>query len=242
MRWDAEIETLLSQTEGEVFEKTTLDSLWHLMNDGVISSFDFPISTGKEGTVFRAFRNKDFVAVKIYRINTATFRSISKHLMYNPPKNMRKDRRSIILSWAFKEFNNLQKLFETGIRVPKPIARYGNVIVMEYIGTKNKPAPLLKDAVIKNIEPVYHMIRDDLRCMYQRASLIHADFSAFNVLMHKNRPIIIDVGQSVSREHPMALTFLRRDTTNIVRFFNKYIKVDEEELYQYVMRCENEIC
>lgn len=242
MKWDAEIEKLLSQTESEVFEKTTLDSLWHLTNNGALDSVDFPISTGKEGNVFRARRGEGFVAVKIYRINTATFRSISKHFLYNPQKNMRRDRRSIIFSWACKEFNNLQKLFEASVHVPKPIARYGNVIVMEYIGTKEKPAPLLKDAAIKDMESVYYQIMNDLQCMYQKAGLVHADFSAFNVLMHEGQPVIIDVGQTIDREHPMALTFLRRDVANIVKFFNRYIMVDEEELYQYIVRCEDEIC
>jgi RIO kinase 1 len=154
---------------------------------------------------------------------------------------MRRDRRSIIFSWAFKEFNNLQKLFEAGIRVPKPIARHGNVIVMEYIGTKEKPAPLLRDAAVKDMESVYSLIMSSLRCMYQKACLVHADFSAFNVLMHEEKPVIIDVGQTVDRKHPMALTFLKRDVTNIARFFSSYITVDEEELYQYIVRCENEI-
>jgi len=235
MSWEAEVEKLMSITEGEVFEKATLQSLWKLMNNGYIDTFEFPISTGKEGNVFRARRKGSLIAVKIYRINTATFRSISKYLMYEPPQKVKKDRRSIIFAWALKEFNNLKKLYKAGVRVPEPIAREGNVIVMEYIGTEEQPAPLLKDASLENAEEVFDKIKKYLYLMYHKAALVHADFSEYNVLMHGNEPVIIDVGQTVSKENPMATEFLLRDVKNIVRFFKKYMSVDEQEVLKYIL-------
>ena len=41
MNWKAEVEKLLSITEGEVFEKATLESLWKLMNNGYIDMRKF---------------------------------------------------------------------------------------------------------------------------------------------------------------------------------------------------------
>lgn len=235
MSWEAEVEKLMSITEGEVFEKATLQSLWKLMNNGYIDTFEFPISTGKEGNVFRARRKDELIAVKIYRINTATFRSISKYLMYEPPQKVKKDRRSIIFAWALKEFNNLKKLYNAGVRVPEPIAREGNVIVMEYMGTEEQPAPLLKDAPLENAEEVFEKIKKYLHLMFHKAALVHADFSEYNVLMHNGEPVIIDVGQTVSRDNPMAMEFLQRDVKNIVRFFKKYIEVDEQEVLKYIL-------
>ena len=235
MTWEAEVEKLLRKTEGEVFEKDTLQSLWKIMNNGYIEMIDFPISTGKEGNVFRARCKDEFVAVKIYRINTATFRSISKYLMYEPPQKVKKDRRSIIFAWALKEFNNLKKLYNAGVRVPKPIAREGNIIVMEYIGTEEQPAPLLKDAEVNDYKEVFEKIKEYLRIMYHKANLVHADFSEYNVLMHENEPVIIDVGQTVSKENPMAMEFLQRDVKNITRFFRKYIEIDEQEFLRYIL-------
>ncbi|HHF55293.1 MAG TPA: serine protein kinase RIO [Thermoplasmatales archaeon] len=205
------------------------------MNNGYIDTFEFPISTGKEGNVFRARRKDELIAVKIYRINTATFRSISKYLMYEPPQKVKKDRRSIIFAWALKEFNNLKKLYNAGVRVPEPIAREGNVIVMEYIGTEEQPAPLLKDAPLENAEEVFEKIKKYLQLMFHKAELVHADFSEYNVLMHEGEPVIIDVGQTVSRDNPMAMEFLQRDVKNIVRFFKKYIEVDEQEVLKYIL-------
>ncbi len=235
MSWEAEVEKLLNITEDEVFEKATLKSLWKLMNLGHIERIEFPISTGKEGNVFRARRKGEMVAVKIYRINTATFRSISKYLMYEPPQKVKRDKRSIIFAWALKEFNNLKKLDEAGVRVPKPIAREGNVIVMEYIGSEEQPAPLLKDAVIENYEEIFSRLKEYMKVMYQKAGLVHADFSEYNVMVNGEDVVIIDVGQTVRRDNPMAIEFLRRDVKNITNFFRKVINVNEEDLFRYIV-------
>jgi len=241
MSWKKELDEILSKTEGEVFEKATLQSLWKLMSKGYISSFDFPISTGKEGNVFRAKRDGEFVAVKIYRINTSTFRNISKYLMYDSLYKVKKDRRSIIFAWAKKEFNTLKKLYDAGVRVPKPIANEGNVIVMEYIGSVSQAAPLLKSAAIENAEYVFCKLAEYLRLMY-KAGIVHADFSEYNVLIHDGEPVIIDVGQTVGTDNPMAFEFLKRDVKNITKFFRKYISVDEESLFRYIVGEKDEIC
>jgi len=240
MSREKELEEILSKTEGEVFEKATLQSLWKLMSKGYISSFDFPISTGKEGNVFRAKRGDEFIAVKIYRINTSTFRNISKYLMYDSLYKVRKDRRSIIFAWAKKEFNMLKRLHSLKVRVPEPIANEGNVIVMEYIGTAEQPAPLLKDAAIENAENIFCKLAEYLRIMY-RAGIVHADFSEYNVLIHENEAVIIDVGQTVGLDTPMAFEFLKRDVKNITRFFRKYMSVDEEALLKYIVGEKDEI-
>ncbi len=241
MSWEKELDEILSKTEGEVFEKATLQSLWKLMSKGHISSFDFPISTGKEGNVFRAKKGDEFVAVKIYRINTSTFRNISKYLMYDSLYKVKKDRRSIIFAWAKKEFNTLKKLYDAGVRVPRPIANEGNVIVMEYIGDAIQAAPLLKDAAIDNAEKIFCKLAHYLRLMY-RMGIVHADFSEYNVLIHNGEPVIIDVGQTVGSDNPMAMDFLRRDVKNITRFFRKYISIDEDTLFKYIVGEKDEIC
>ena len=237
MSWKSDLENLFDKTEGEVFEKTTFDSLGKLMNNGYIDSFEFPISTGKEGNVFRGLCKNEMIAVKIYRINTATFRSIYKYLLYEPPKNINRSRRGLIFSWALKELNNLKKLYTSGVRVPKPIACQGNVIVMEYIGSKEQPAPILKNASLSNIGNIFEKIKEYLHIMFCNANLVHSDFSEYNVLLYKDEPVIIDVGQTVSTDNPMAKTFLERDVCNIVKFFKKFITVDEHEVIRYIMGC-----
>ena len=56
--------------------------------------------------------------------------------------------------------------------------------------------------------------------LYNKAELVHGDLSEFNILYH-DHPYLIDMGQSVTRDHPRALHFLMRDIRNVNRFFKK---------------------
>jgi RIO kinase 1 len=235
MKWSTESEDLLSgKTEGEVFEKATYKALYKLMSHGAIEVFDFPISTGKEGNVFRA-RNRDgYVAVKIYRLNTSTFRNISKYLEYDRLSSVKKNRRGAIFAWANREFRNLERLCEAGVRVPEPVAHQGNVIVMEYIGSAERPAPMLKDAEMETPREVYDAIVANMSRMYHDAGLVHADLSEYNVLFHEE-PVIIDVGQMVKREHPMARSFLEHDVDTLSHFFSRFFSLDRDEMLQAIV-------
>jgi len=235
MKWKADFEDFLSgRTEGEVFDKSTLMLLMKLINRGVVDIIDFPISTGKEGNVFRGKNKSGLVAVKIYRINTVTFRNISKYLQYNGLSNVKKNRRSIIYAWSQKEFGNLSLLHRAGVRVPEPIANEGNVIVMEYIGTDEVPAPLLKDAHMDEPEKVFEDVVRNVSIMYRKAGLVHADLSEYNILF-QDEPVIIDVGQAVKSENPMARQLLDRDVSNISRFFGKFFKVNKDDVMKQIL-------
>ena len=233
MKWNSELEEFLSgKTEGEVFEKSTIFNLWKLINKGEIDVIDFPISTGKEGNVFRGKKGERFIAVKMYRINTATFRNISTYLKYDGYLPSKKDRRSIIYAWAQKEFSNLEKLYNAGVRVPEPIAMEGNVIVMEYIGDEERGAPLLREIKIDEPKKIFEKIIKNIKLMYWKAQLVHADLSEYNILVWEREPIIIDVGQTVKKSNPMAQSFLERDVENLVHFFKKFFSIEKD----YVMK------
>ena len=96
------------KTLDQVFDVYTLNTLGKLISDKVIDIVDFPISTGKEGNVFRGVTpDKKFVALKIYRISTATFKHISDYIIGDPRfKSVRKTRKDIIFAWTKKEFKN----------------------------------------------------------------------------------------------------------------------------------------
>ncbi len=106
----------------EVFDKRNLMRLYKMFSDGVIERLDFPIATGKEGNVFRATTPKGgFVAVKIYRTTTATFKDMAKYVQGDPRfKGISNNRKRLILAWAAKEYSNLRRLTDAGVRVPKP--------------------------------------------------------------------------------------------------------------------------
>jgi len=228
-----------NKTESEVFDRHTLLALEKLLSHKVIDTFDFPISTGKEGNVFRAITpEKKFLAIKIYRISTSTFKHISRYIIGDPRfKTIRKTRKNIIYAWTKKEFKNLMRLKKSQVLAPKPILSDKNILVMEYIGYKDKPAPLLRDIEVKNPEKMFEKIIKYMSIMYNKAQLVHGDLSAFNILVYNNKPYIIDLGQAVLREHPNAHEFLRRDIKNMVNYFNRYnIKADVEEIYNKIIK------
>jgi RIO kinase 1 len=62
-----------------------------------------------------------------------------------------------------------------------------------------------------------------MKRLYRDARLVHADLSEYNILIdEQGDPVFIDMGQSVLTDHPRAQEFLRRDVSNIIKFFNEY--------------------
>ena len=227
------------KTLDEVFDISTLHTLEKLISDRVIDILDFPISTGKEGNVFRGLTpDKKMIAVKIFRISTSTFKHIQEYILGDPRfQSIHKTRRDIVYAWTKKEFRNLEILQKIGVRAPKPIVFFNNVLVMSYVGTHSKPAPMLKDVELEKPEIVFEELIDFISKMYQKGRLVHGDISAFNVLMFRNKPYLIDLGQGVLIEHPNSYNFLKRDIHNIVSYFRKYnVKADESKIYKTVIK------
>jgi len=243
-RLDRELESIISRdgldrkTIDEVFDKSVLHTLEKLISDKYIEILDFPISTGKEGNVFRGVTfEKKFVAVKIYRTSNATFKHISKYIMGDPRfVSIHYNKRDVIYSWTKKEYKNLKKLEEIGVRAPKPIIYMKNILIMQYIGAPRKPAPMLKNFPLKNPKQVFDELIYFISKMYKKAEIVHADLSAFNILMYRNKPYLIDLGQGVLLEHPNAIEFLKRDILNIVTYFKKYnINADVNNIFEKIV-------
>jgi RIO kinase 1 len=204
----------------EVFDARTLKVLEKMRHENY-EELESCISTGKEANVFRASTKNGFVAVKIFRTYTSSFDNMSDYIMGDPRfSHIGKKKHEIVYLWAKKEFRNLSKAFEAGVRVPKPLACINNVLVMEFIGENGLASPLLKDANVPNAQKYYDEIIDGMKKLYN-ANLIHAQLSEFNILDYKHKPVFIDMGQSVLREHPHSMIFLKKDLHNINKFFER---------------------
>jgi RIO kinase 1 len=152
-------------------------------------------------------------------------------------KDVKHDTRSLIAVWAQKEFRNLGEADAAKVRVPKPIAVKSNVVIMEFIGKKGVSAPSLKERAPANPEKVYKIIVTYLKRLYQKAKIVHGDLSEYNIMMWKGRPVVFDVSQSVSIQHPLADFMIKRDITNVNRFFSRLEVqvIPDEELYKMVV-------
>ena len=116
---------------------------------------------------------------------------------------------------------NLRRCRRHGIPAPLPRANYKNVLIMDLIGSIGEPAPRLRDVTIPDVEKVFEELVKLLAVMWQRATLVHSDFSEYNILWHGEEPWVIDVGQAVIEQHPSAREFLVRDVTRIVEWSNR---------------------
>ncbi len=213
-RWEnGERSAEMRKVRNEVFDVLTLRTLYKLMEQRYILRLEGIISTGKEANVFRALDpSGEYVAVKIYRVETTEFRHMWKYLDGDPRFfRIRRNRRGIINVWAKKEFRNLESSFRAGASVPYPIISRNNVLIMEFIGVDNDPAPRLKGYCPEDVDTFVDALFDSLGRMYFRAGIVHADLSEYNVLVRNDLPVIIDLGQGVPWEHPMSLDFFRRD-------------------------------
>jgi len=214
------------KTYDQVFDHAALLTIASLIGDGVISTLDYPVNTGKEASVFHATDAKGQAkAVKIYRIANATFRNIAMYIEGDPRfKRVKRGTKPTIFAWAQKEYKNLVRMDDAGVRVPRPERVLDNVLVMEYVGDETRPAPSLREVSLEDPAAVYEDVVANMRGI-RKAGLVHADFSEYNLLWWDDRVVVIDVGQAVPLDHSRAEEWFQRDLTNIARYF-KRLRVD----------------
>jgi RIO kinase 1 len=215
-----------------VFDKRTLMDLYSLASKGVIDALGGSICTGKEANIFKAIVGEKELALKIYRVTTSNFKAMQDYLHGDPRfGSVKGTKKAVVSAWTKKEFRNLTRAEEVGVRVPHPIAMKENILVMELVGEKDQVAPQLKDVELEReeAERVFEKLAEYICVLYHRAGLVHADLSEFNVLYDRGETVIIDMGQSVTLDHPMARKFLERDITNVARYFKKKYGIGSEE-------------
>lgn len=212
----------------EVFDRSTLMTVYDFLNKGVIDEIYGVVSAGKEARVYWGRDRKgNELAIKIYLTISAEFKSGKLPYLEGDPRftHIKRDVRSIVYAWAKKEFKNLQRAHRVGVRVPEPRAIRNNVLIMEFIGEEGYTAPLLKQASLKNPEKTYQRLLNYVEKLWREAELVHGDLSEYNIMIWHDEPVLFDVSQAVLVGHPMAEQFLRRDLENLHRHF-KNLGVD----------------
>lgn len=220
----------------EVFDRSTLLTLYSLMSQGHIDEVHGPISTGKEANVFHGKdQNQQEIAIKIYRIATSGFRTKWSYLTSDPRyRHVAKNPRKVVFMWARREFSTLKSLYGK-INLPAPIAVNNNVVVMDFLGKNGLAYPLLKNAGPENPEEDFKTVIDTVKTMYAEG-LVHADLSEYNIMIY-DKLYFIDFAQATISDDPRAEEFLKRDLENVQKYFSRYCDVpDGEELFQEVVK------
>ena len=208
----------------EVFDRSTLMTIYELMNKGEIGDIFGAVKAGKESKLFWGKTpDEEEIAIKIYLTTSAEFkRGMLPYIMGDPRfKKIKRDTRSLVYAWALKEFKNLSSAYEAGFRVPRPIAVKKNVLLMEFIGKDGMSAPLMKEAELGDPKQIFRRLLADLKKLFRKAKLVHGDLSEYNVMVWDGKPVIFDLSQTVPLKHPNAELLLKRDLKNLHRFFTK---------------------
>jgi RIO kinase 1 len=208
----------------EVFDRSTLMTIYAFLNKGVIDQIFGAVKAGKESKLYWG-KDKEgkVLAIKIFLTISSEFKRGMIPYIEGDPRfaHIKRDTRSLVYAWAQKEFKNLTQAVEAGVKVPKPIDISHNVLIMEFIGEEGESAPLLRETEIKNPKRIYNLVLGSVKKLYQKAKLVHGDLSEYNIMLWKNQPVLFDVSQAVPLEHPMADQLLRRDLENVNRYFKR---------------------
>ena len=200
-----------------------------LIDDGVIDEVVRSLKSGKEATVYLVRAGAHVRCAKVYR-DTAQ-RSFQRRAQYQEGRKVRGSREARAMrrnthfgrreqeqEWKHAEVDALYRLVAAGVRVPRPIGYFNDVLVMELVtDAAGNPAPRLSEAELApELALEYHdfLIRQIVRML--SLGLIHADLSEFNVLLALQGPVIIDFPQVVNAAgNNAAFTMLERDVNNI---------------------------
>lgn len=212
------------QVFNDVFDMPTLMTITKMINNGIIRSVKSHFGSGKESKVYLAVASDgSLLALKIYLTVSAEFKKRLQYIAGDRRfSETKKGSRNLISIWARKEFKNLRTAYNSGVRVPAPIIVKRNVLLMEFVGDDEGNAATTL-AHSKDISAAdYDEIINQLAILYQKAKLVHADLSEYNIFKTKDGEIILfDFGSAIDVQHPNSKQFLVRDIMNINRFFEK---------------------
>jgi RIO kinase 1 len=124
------------------------------------------------------------------------------------------------------------------VAVPYPVQLLGTELLLEYIGDRDGAAPRLAQAhgTRADLADWYGQVVELLRHL-TRAGIVHADLSAYNLLVWEGRVVAIDLPQAVDlHHHPHGFDVLHRDVTNVCTWFaRKGVEHDPEALFADLM-------
>lgn len=137
--------------------------------------------------------------------------------------------------WAGAEFTALAELHTHGLPVPYPVQLDGAEMLMEFIGTADGvAAPRLAQTRPDRalLAELFEQLRDAL-LLLAGMGWAHGDLSAYNILLHQDRLVLIDWPQIVDViGNPQGFDFLHRDCLTVCRWFSgRGLDVDAEMLF-----------
>ena len=137
-------------------------------------------------------------------------------------------RQMIATQWANAEFAALSRLWEIGVElgtiaVPYPVQVLGTELMLEFVGDPDQEQAAPRLAQLRPEPASLRRLWDqlvDAMVVLARAGLAHGDLSPYNLLVHGDRLVLIDLPQVVDVvANPRGREFLARDVRVVSTWF-----------------------
>jgi RIO kinase 1 len=207
-----------------------------LIDEGLVDAVVSQLMSGKEANVYVVQCGDEIRCAKVYKEATRrSFRQAVDYTENRRVKNTRQaraiakgtkyGRRSQEEAWQNAEVDALNRLFEAGVRVPRPFGFHEGVLLMELVADADgDAAPRLNDVVFEPDDARRHhaaLLAEVVRMLC--AGVVHGDLSEFNILLAGDGPVIIDLPQAVDAAgNSHASRMLLRDVANLRHFFGRF--------------------
>lgn len=238
-------------------DEAHVPELAFLVENGYLDAVEGELKSGKEATVYLGRTPRGLAAVKVYRDrevrsfksdgryqagrhghDARTARAVAKRSAYG--------RRAKSAAWAAHEYRMLWRCHRAGVPVPEPllgperseVARSGQVVLMRYVGDEHAAAPRLVDAALDGAQAAAAFERSVhwLTTLW-RLGIVHADYSAYNLLWWREEVVVIDLPQAVTARHREARALLTRDVRSLCHSFERHgAHADPHEVLARVLR------
>ncbi len=228
-------------------EAWLLGALNEIAEHGWISDVLKKAKGGKEASVYLckpgpAADESQFVAAKVYR--PRTLRNLKNDQQYRDGRTDLDSEGNKIYksaevhaiakrntygeelrhhSWIAHEFRAMENLFEAQADIPRPYARAGNVIVMDFVGDALGSAPTLNEVTLDRSEarPLFERVMRNVEILLSHG-YVHGDLSAYNILYWEGAVKLIDFPQAVSpKNNRNSFRIFARDVTRLCDYFAK---------------------
>jgi RIO kinase 1 len=232
---------------------------WVVTSPNAIDTDLGVMKTGKEADVSLLRREYDatasLMAVKQYR--SAQHRMFHRDAGYLEGRRVRRSRETRAMAtrtefgrdliagqWAAAEFAVLSKLWSAGAAVPYPVQLSGTELMMEFIGDDDGEGNGVAAPRLAQLRPdlregagLFRQLRGALSALAD-AGYAHGDLSAYNILVHHGRLVLIDLPQAVDLVgNPQGFEFLRRDCENVCNWFHAHgVPADAQDLQRDLLR------
>jgi len=199
-------------------EPTHRETADAILETGLATEVGRRLGSGKEADVYLCQDGRELLAVKVYRQYRTSHKGGGSIKLESMGQR------------ALREFDLLYYVWQDGVSVPRPRRRIENMFSMQYLGTRDTPAPMLQHARLDDPAAFLRLTIAGIERLAE-AGVVHSDLSPFNILVYENKPWIIDLAAGIRVDRlgwppwqrlGEALESLTRGLESVRRYFGRY--------------------